>query len=542
MEGVRRRYAGAASSRREPSKRARRARDVGSARRARPDLPRLPAAAAPARTSTTPSLAAALVRAGHEVHLLCQDRDAARAGVGRRRRRLGRRRAGGRRRGASRSARDRLPARHRRPAAASTSPTATTASRRARSRSCSDARARRATSTRNVAAVREVAARVAARRRARQPPRDGPGRSSPARSRDRRPVRGQGPRQRARVHGQAASARFLPVRARGPRAARAAMLVGSRHTAESLWAAMDDPGAARRAPGSARPGVDVARFTPRAPAAARAGLERAARAARARRRRRRRRRGSSFARDAGEAAARARRRVEPGRDRLVVFVGKLIASKGVELLLAAWPLVLAREPRARLADRRLRRLPRRARGPGRATLARGDLDAAARRCAARTARELPHLRGVPRRARRRAAAYRAAAARHDATAIALGRPARPRRADRPAAGRRGDGVPSTFPEAFGMVAAEAAACGALPVVARPLRPGRGRRARWRAAVARAGAPVADLRASGPAPVRELAERPRGLARGARGRCAPRPARRSWRRRASATRGTASRGR
>ena len=27
-------------------------------------------------------------------------------------------------------------------------------------------------------------------------------------------------------------------------------------------------------------------------------------------------------------------------------------------------------------------------------------------------------------------------------------------------------MPSTFPEAFGMVAAEAAACGALPVVAR----------------------------------------------------------------------------
>ena len=32
----------------------------------------------------------------------------------------------------------------------------------------------------------------------------------------------------------------------------------------------------------------------------------------------------------------------------MVFVGKLIASKGVELLLAAWPLVLAREPAARL--------------------------------------------------------------------------------------------------------------------------------------------------------------------------------------------------
>ena len=56
--------------------------------------------------------------------------------------------------------------------------------------------------------------------------------------------------------------------------------------------------------------------------------------------------GSSFDRDPREAVA-ALDAVEPG-DRLVVFVGKLIASKGVELLLAAWPLVLAREPRARL--------------------------------------------------------------------------------------------------------------------------------------------------------------------------------------------------
>ncbi len=55
---------------------------------------------------------------------------------------------------------------------------------------------------------------------------------------------------------------------------------------------------------------------------------------------------ASFARSPGEAAA-ALDTIEPD-DRLVVFVGKLIASKGVELLLAAWPLVLAREPRARL--------------------------------------------------------------------------------------------------------------------------------------------------------------------------------------------------
>ena len=35
-------------------------------------------------------------------------------------------------------------------------------------------------------------------------------------------------------------------------------------------------------------------------------------------------------------------------DRLVAFVGKLIVSKGIDLLVAAWPLVLQREPRARL--------------------------------------------------------------------------------------------------------------------------------------------------------------------------------------------------
>ncbi len=53
-------------------------------------------------------------------------------------------------------------------------------------------------------------------------------------------------------------------------------------------------------------------------------------------------------------------------------------------------------------------------------------------------------------------------------------------------------VPSTFPEAFGMVAAEAAACGALPVVAD--HSGLAEVARTlAAAVARAGAPVAHLR-------------------------------------------------
>ncbi len=51
----------------------------------------------------------------------------------------------------------------------------------------------------------------------------------------------------------------------------------------------------------------------------------------------------------GEAgAADALRSLDPRTDRIVSFVGKLIVSKGVDLLLAAWPLVVARVPEARL--------------------------------------------------------------------------------------------------------------------------------------------------------------------------------------------------
>ena len=50
----------------------------------------------------------------------------------------------------------------------------------------------------------------------------------------------------------------------------------------------------------------------------------------------------------GSAAAAALERLDPASDRLVAFVGKLIVSKGVDLLAAAWPLVLEREPRAKL--------------------------------------------------------------------------------------------------------------------------------------------------------------------------------------------------
>src|SRR5439155_17490435 len=55
--------------------------------------------------------------------------------------------------------------------------------------------------------------------------------------------------------------RFLPAAAEGL-AGAAAVLVGSRHTAESLWAAMGDPGLSARTR-LGPPGVDVDEFRPR---------------------------------------------------------------------------------------------------------------------------------------------------------------------------------------------------------------------------------------------------------------------------------------
>ena len=51
---------------------------------------------------------------------------------------------------------------------------------------------------------------------------------------------------------------------------------------------------------------------------------------------------------ASAGAAEALRLLDPDRDRIVSYVGKLIVSKGVDLLVAAWPLVVARVPDARL--------------------------------------------------------------------------------------------------------------------------------------------------------------------------------------------------
>jgi glycosyltransferase involved in cell wall biosynthesis len=246
--------------------------------------------------------------------------------------------------------------------------------------------------------------------------------------------------------------RFMPYAQEGLAGARG-ILVGSRHTAESLWAAMDDPSVPERTR-LGPPGVDVARFAPRDEP--QAGLRRlqnalnelggAGETG-----------GGSFARSAGEAAA-ALATIAP-EDRLVVFVGKLIASKGVELLLAAWPLVLAREPRARLLVVGF--------GAFRAGLE-GLADALSRgdRTAVQSLRsehgdELPHLAAFLGTAGE--SYWTAARGMTDRIAWA-GRLDHSELPDLlPAA--EAMAVPSTFPEAFGMVAAEAAACGALPVVA-----------------------------------------------------------------------------
>jgi glycosyltransferase involved in cell wall biosynthesis len=250
--------------------------------------------------------------------------------------------------------------------------------------------------------------------------------------------------------------RFRPYAVEGLERARG-VLVGSRHTAESLWTEMGDsglPGRTRLGP----PGVDVDRFAPREPVAAHEGLERlrdrlAAMEAPSPGD------ASSFARSPAEAAA-ALSTVAPD-DRLVVFVGKLIASKGVELLLAAWPLVLAREPRARLLIVGFGAFRAGLEGLAR-DLDRGHLDAA-RALRSEHGAELPHLRAFL-DSLEDEDAYRAAARGMSERIAWAGRLDHAELTDvLPAA--EAMAVPSTFPEAFGMVAVEAAACGALPVVA-----------------------------------------------------------------------------
>ena len=249
--------------------------------------------------------------------------------------------------------------------------------------------------------------------------------------------------------------RFVPYAREGMGPA-GGVLVGSRHTAESLWEVVDPRLEAKTRLGP--PGVDVHSFTPMGPGHAARELHVLAD----------RIEGEAVAAWGGDAgAAEVLRSLDPARDRIVTYVGKLIVSKGVDLLLAAWPLVVERVPDARLVvvgfgeyRQGLERLV--------AALGAGDLPAL-REIAARGREleggppgELAHLSAfldsVEPEAYTRAAKEAAGRVRFTG---------RLEHGDLPPllAASEAQVVPSTFPEAFGMVAVEAAACGALPVSA-----------------------------------------------------------------------------
>jgi glycosyltransferase involved in cell wall biosynthesis len=269
----------------------------------------------------------------------------------------------------------------------------------------------------------------------------------------------------AKVHGSALEytvrphpERFLPYAREGLSGAEA-VLVGSRHTAESLWSVLDDPGLppkTRLGP----PGVDVRSFRPRRPPEAATRLRRLADRVGAEE-------VAAWGREPG--AAEALRALDPAAP-IVAYVGKLIVSKGVDLLLAAWPLVTGRVPAAQLCvvgfgtyRDGLRRLM--------ACLGEGDL-AGAREIAARGREleggppgELSFLASFLDRVRDGdAECYLANAGEAFERVHFAGRLEHD---DLPDLLPACDAlvVPSTFPEAFGMVAAEAACCGVLPLSA-----------------------------------------------------------------------------
>jgi glycosyltransferase involved in cell wall biosynthesis len=268
----------------------------------------------------------------------------------------------------------------------------------------------------------------------------------------------------AKIHGSALEftvrrdpGRFLPYAREGIEAA-AGVLVGSRHTAEILWETLDDPGL----PGRTRlgpPGVDTTLFVPADPEHAVAEVrafadELSARAGI-----------GEWGEDAAAAAAALRVWADADGPR-AAFVGKLIGSKGLDLLLAAWPLVVRAHPGARLLVIAF--------GEGRhaitallESLDAGDLPRARELAAAgmvTAGAESVPLRFLDSFLGDAPPSYSAAAVAAAGSVALAGRLEHDEVARvLPAA----DALvfPSTFPEAFGMVAAEAAACGVLPVSA-----------------------------------------------------------------------------
>jgi glycosyltransferase involved in cell wall biosynthesis len=264
----------------------------------------------------------------------------------------------------------------------------------------------------------------------------------------------------AKIHGSALEytvkphPRFLLFAREGMEAARG-VLVGSRHTAESLWDALSDVSGLREKTKLGPPGVDTDRFTPRFPGAAPAGGA----VAGVPHSGGRLRRPSTWGRAAATGPA--------GRNApRIVYVGKLIVSKGVDLLLTAWPLVVAQHPEAMLEvagfgeyEAALRELA--------GALDVGDLERAREIAAAGWALEGGEEEPLPILSAFLAdppEGYVEAARASVGSVSFIGRLEHDEVAEL-LPGAEALVMPSTFPEAFGMVAAEAAACGVLPVSA-----------------------------------------------------------------------------
>jgi glycosyltransferase involved in cell wall biosynthesis len=258
--------------------------------------------------------------------------------------------------------------------------------------------------------------------------------------------------------------RFVPFAREGTDAA-AGILAGSSHTAQVLFETVPDPSLRERTR-LGPPGVDVHRFRPHPEAEALRNLEELAsglesKAAGGG--------GDSFERD-GPAIA-AAMRAWRGGDPRVLFVGKLLVSKGVDLLAAAWPLVHRERRSAGAASPRLLFVGFGAFEGGLRALVdaldRGDLAAAGELAARGRGLEgdddapLSILSGFladpPE-------GYAEAAREAAGTVLIGGRLEHDEVADvMPAA--HTFAMPSTWPEAFGMVPAESAACGVPPVAA-----------------------------------------------------------------------------
>jgi glycosyltransferase involved in cell wall biosynthesis len=257
--------------------------------------------------------------------------------------------------------------------------------------------------------------------------------------------------------------RFVPYAREGTDAA-GGLLSGSAHTAEALFEVVPDPSLRERTR-LGPPGVDVHRFRPREEADALLALRSLADRLDAEEEGA----ADSFGRD-GRAVAAAMRAWSEGSPR-VLFVGKLLVSNGVDLLAAAWPLVHrsrraagARSPQILFIgfgafEQGLRMLVD--------ALGHGDLEAA-RDLAARGRglegdedEPLPiltdFLANPP-------DGYAEAAQQAAGSFLIGGRLEHEEVADvMPAA--ETFAMPSTWPEAFGMVPAESAACGVPPVAA-----------------------------------------------------------------------------